>query len=321
MARSIDDKVVEVFLSAMAPPELDLSLSVLKEVEHQAAEVDQQWKLRLERVRYEVARAERQYHAVEPENRIVARTLETRWNQKLQELLQVEREYEEARRTHKLDLSDEDKQAIRALAADLPKVWNAQTTTTTERKQLLRLAIQDIVLAPLVEPHRATQIRILWKTGAVTETTVQRPLSGDRIRTPPEVLALVTEQVKQGKSYVQIADDLNQRKLKSGRGREFTRRVVSMICQGYGLTILRPPGVNRPGQRAQERDPRGRYSIAGLVARYHITYHVVRYWIQCGVLTPQRDCPGGPFWFDLTPDAEARIAQALRSGYGPRDRR
>jgi DNA invertase Pin-like site-specific DNA recombinase/uncharacterized protein YndB with AHSA1/START domain len=320
MARSLDDKVVEVFLSAMAPPELELSLSVLKEVEHQAAEVDQQWKLRLERVRYEAARAERQYHAVEPENRIVVRTLETRWNQKLQEVLQVEREYEEARRAHKLDLSDDDKQAIRTLAADLPKVWNAQTTTTTERKQLLRLVIEDIVLCPVVLPHRATQIRILWKTGAVTEATVQRPTSSDRLKTPPEVLALITEQVQLGKSNVQIAEDLNQRKLKSGLGREFTRRAVSMICQGYGLTILRPAGVNRPGQRAQERDPRGRYSITGLVARYHVTSYVVRYWVQRGVLTAQRDCPGGPLWFDLTPDAEARIAEALRTGYGPRTR-
>lgn len=320
MARSLDDKVVEVFLCAMAPPELDLSLAVLEEVEHQAAQVDQQWKLRLERGRYEAARAERQYHAVEPENRIVARTLETRWNQKLQELLQVEREYEEARRAHKLDLSNEDKQAIRALAADLSKVWHAPTTTTIERKQLLRLVIEDIVLCPVLSPHRATQIRILWKTGAVTEATVQGSHSAGGHKTSAEVIARLAEQVQLGKSNRQLAEDLNQRQLKSGQGREFTARLVSRLCLDYGLTSRAPAGGCRLGQRTAHRDARGRYSVAGLVAHYQVTPHVIRYWVQRGVLVPQRDGPGGPLWFELTPEAHARIAQALANGYGPRTR-
>lgn len=122
----VDEKVKELFLAAVAPAELELSLAVVQEVERQAAEVERQWKLRLERARYEAARAERQYHAVEPENRIVVRTLEARWNQKLQELLSVECEYEEARRVLKLDLSDEDKRSILNLSKDLSLVFEAR---------------------------------------------------------------------------------------------------------------------------------------------------------------------------------------------------
>ena len=155
VARRIDDKVVETFLEAMAPPELDLSLAVLKEVEHQADSLARQWKLRLERARYEAQRAERQYNAVEPENRIVARTLETHWNQKLQELAQVEQEYEEAKGKQKLELSAQDKKSILALARDLPKLWNAPTTTSVDKKRMLRLLIQDVVLSPVVVPERA----------------------------------------------------------------------------------------------------------------------------------------------------------------------
>ena len=320
MARRLDEKVTEVFLSAVVPPELELSLAVLKEVERQAAQVDQQWKLRLERARYQAARAERQYHAVEPENRVVARTLETRWNQKLQELLQVEREHEEARRAHKLDLSDDDKRAILTLSKDLPKVWNAETTTTAERKQLLRLLIQDIVLLPVETPHRATQIRILWKTGAITEVTASRPTSVEQCKTPPAVVTVVREHVAQGKSNAQIAQELNQSKLKSGRGHDFTESTIRNLRHDYRIRGRRPVGQDGRRQPTPHQDERGRYSVPGLAAHYHVTIHVVRYWLLRGVLIPQRDCPGGPFWFELTPDVKACIAEALRTGYGSRNR-
>lgn len=318
MAWRIDAKVTELFLAAVTPPELELSLAVLKEVEHQAAEVDKQWKLRLERARYEAARAERQYHAVEPENRIVVRTLESRWNQKLQELLQVEREYEEARRAHKLDLSPDDKLAIGALSKDLPAVFHAETTTAAERKQLLRFLIEDIVLLPVEEPRRETQIRILWKTGAITEATAPRPTSGELLRTPKEVIAAVEQGVEQGRSNAQIADDLNLRHLKSGRGHPFTESVVSNIRHDNHIVSKRANGADGKQQPTPLRDARGRYSVPGLAAQYHVTIHVVRYWILRKVLTPQRDYPGGPFWFELTSEAQSSIAKALQTGYGSR---
>jgi hypothetical protein len=118
---------------------VDLSLAVLKEVERQGTEIDRQWKLRLERARYEAGRAERHYKAVEPENRLVARSLETQWNQKLEELAQVEREYEDARRGRKLVLDADDRKAVMALAKDVSKVWSAPTTKAADRKQLLRV--------------------------------------------------------------------------------------------------------------------------------------------------------------------------------------
>jgi DNA invertase Pin-like site-specific DNA recombinase len=313
-ARRIDEKVAFAFLASMTPSELELSLAVLKEVEQQAAKLDEQWKLRLERARYEAARAERQYQVVEPENRIVARTLETRWNQKLQELLLVEREYEETRRVHKLDLTEEDKRTIRALSKDLPCVWNAATTTAAERKQLLRLVIQDIVLLPLETPQRSTQIRILWKTGATSEVCAERPNKGESGLTPPEVVAVIREQVVQGKSNHQIAAELNRRKLKTRLGRSYTWHAVNHIRFSRGIAGYRQKGV--PQQLTAECDDKGRYSIRGLCARYQVSHHRVRYWIKRGLLKPQQDFPAAPFWFELTADAEARITEALRTGYG-----
>jgi len=313
--RHIDEKLVEVFLEAMAPPELDLSLAVLKEVEHQAADVDRQWKLRLDRARYEAERAERQYNAVEPENRNVARTLETRWNQKLDEMAQVEREHAEARRARKLELSSDDKKAILALARDLRTVWNAPTTTAAEKKKLIRLIIQDVVLSPVDVPERTTQVKILWKTGAVTEVFAARPST---CKTPENVLALIRELASKRHADVEIAEELNRRGLKSGRGRVFTKQAVTMLRSEYKISAGRPPGGHLP---LPARDNLGRYSLRAMAARYGISEHVVRYWVETGVITPEHDYQGGPFWFAVTPPVEARIAEALRRGYGSRRRK
>jgi DNA invertase Pin-like site-specific DNA recombinase len=317
-ARLIDTKVAETFLAAIAPPELDLSLAVLTEVEHQADSVDRQWRLRLERARYEATRAERQYNAVEPENRVVARTLETRWNDKLRELAEVERAYEETRRTRKLELSADDKRAIMALARDLPKVWHAPTTTPVERKQLVRLLLEDVVLTPLDVPQRATKVRLLWKTGATRDLLVPRPSSADACKTPEVVLTAVRELASHKQNDAQIATALNHRGLTSGRGRAFTRQAVLMIRDGYDIPSGGRPGASK--QPVPARDARGRYSIRGLVAKYHVTAHMVRYWIERGVITPERDYTGGPFWIRLTPAVAQRIAAARRAGYGPRNR-
>lgn len=311
--RCIDERIAEIFLEAVAPPEIDLSLAVLREVEHQAAGVDRQWKLRLERARYEADRVERQYNAVEPENRIVARTLEARWNEKLEELAQIEREYEETRRAHKLDLSTDDKKAIMALARDLPKVWRAPTTTAAERKQLMRLLIEDVTLSPVDIPERSTRIQILWKTGATSEAFTSRPIAG--CKTSDEVLAIIRDLAAQRRGDSEIADELNHRGLKSGRDRSFTKQAIVMIRSEYEISAGRPPGGHKP---APPRDELGRYSLRALAARHDVTTHMIRYWIETGVVVPAQDYKGGPFWFALTPEIEARIAEAKARGYGPR---
>lgn len=311
-ALRIDEKIVEIFLAAVAPPEIDLSLAVLKEVDRQAGEVDRQWKLRLERAHYEAERAERQYHAVEPENRLVARTLETRWNEKLQELTEVEREYQDARQARKLTLSAEDKNAILALARDLTRVWHAPTTTQAERKQLVRLLIQDVVLHPVDVPVRSTKIQILWKTGATTEGIVPRPRY---VGTPPEVLDFIRDLCPQGRTDIEIADELNKQGLKSGTRQAFTPSAVRQLRFAYKIDPARPRGGGTP---APDRDDRGRYSLRAIAAKYAVTTHIVRYWIDKGVVTPTRDYQGGPFWFTLTPDSEAQIEAALATGYGPK---
>src|SRR5205823_14124056 len=118
--QAIDDEIERAVLDALVPDKLIIALATMEEVEREEAALSKQWQLRLERARYEVERARRQYDAVEPENRLVARTLEVQWEDKLRGVEQIERDYESWRRREQLTVTADDRQHILALAHDLP---------------------------------------------------------------------------------------------------------------------------------------------------------------------------------------------------------
>ena len=140
----IDRAVERLFLETMVPSELDLSIAVEGEVQQQADALEKAWRARIEQVRYEARRAERRYKAVDPDNRVVARTLESDWEHRLLDLEAVEQQYAEARRHARVELTSEDRSRIRQLARDLPAVWSAATTIAADRKAMLRLVIEAI---------------------------------------------------------------------------------------------------------------------------------------------------------------------------------
>lgn len=315
---NVDEAVVQAVLATMVPEELELSLSVVNEVERQAKVLDRQWKLRIERARYEAERAARQFHAVEPENRLVARTLEATWNEKLRGLAQVEQEYEETRQSRKLTLTDEDRRAITELARDVPRLWQAATTTMEERKRILRLLIEDLVLTPVDVPQRVTQIRVLWKTGATQEIVAPRPAREETWKTPDAVVTAIRELVEQRLTDAEVADALNARGLRSGHGRLFNRKLVSALRHAFKIQSKRTYCHNHllPAQ-----DERGWYSVRGLAAHYEVTEDIVRNWIHLKVIIPERQPPYRTRWIEVTPEVDARLREKIRHGYGPRGTR
>jgi hypothetical protein len=205
---TIDTAVANHLLEVLSESNLDISLAVLNELEQNAQQQEQQWQLRLERVRYEAERAERQFNAVEPENRLVARTLEKRWNEKLQLLAELESAYTQAQLVQRLEISDEQRQQILNLARDIPAVWHSPTTTAQERKEMLRLLMKQIALTPVDSPTRQTQIKILWHTRATSELFTNRPSIQQKLGTPPEVIQAIRE-LASGRTDAEIACELN----------------------------------------------------------------------------------------------------------------
>ena len=160
----------------------------------------------MEKAEYEAGRAERQYLAVEPENRTVARELERRWEQRLAELEAI-RAQAAAASEHRWPLTDAELAHARELGTDLPAVWDAETTTMRDRKRLLRCLIEEVQLR---SEEKRYQVRIVWKGGAMTEREVVRLAAGGRAHATPADTIEVVRKLAQEFDDTQIARILNR---------------------------------------------------------------------------------------------------------------
>ncbi len=307
-ARPLDAAVAAHVLAAVTPANLELALEVLTQFEQDAAARDRQWQLQRERARYEVQRAERQYDVVDPENRLVARTLERRWNEKLQQLQELEQAYTIAQRTQRLDVTPQERQQILRLAADLPAVWRAPMTTQAERKELLGLLVKQIALTPVEAPQRQTRIHLLWHTTATTELTVARLRSPERVRTPPQVIEAIAA-LAVGRTDTAIAEALNAQGLASGRGRPFTAKAVAWIRHHYQI---RKPGSDRQVAAGTMARVDGRYSTRALATRLGVSIATIHYWRAQGILPAIQELPGGPWWHEITPEVLEKLRTHIR---------
>ena len=121
----IDQTVTEAFLKALTPAAVEATEQAVRQLEADHDAALSQWRLAVERARYEAERAERQYRVVEPENRLVARGLETEWEKRLRDLATAEAELERRQQQRPRALSPEERSRLRVLGSDLRKVWTA----------------------------------------------------------------------------------------------------------------------------------------------------------------------------------------------------
>jgi DNA invertase Pin-like site-specific DNA recombinase len=274
----IDGAVESLFLETMVPSEIDLSLAVEREVSSQSGSLEAQWQARLERARYEARRAERRYKAVDPDNRVVARTLEREWEARLAELDEVERLLAEARRAHHVELTAADRDLLRGLARDLPALWRAPTTPASDRKSMLRLVIEAISVSPIDVPRRGTHIKVQWKSGAVDERIIDRPAS----RAPrANVIERMRELLAGGADDAAIAERLNAEALLGSRLQPWTPGNVAKARRKACL-----PSPPRPKRTVlPDRHPEtGYYSIPGAARRFGVTVNIVKHWVERGLV-------------------------------------
>lgn len=224
-----------LLLKTVTPQQIQVALAAADEVADRKVRAHRAAELAVERARYEAERAERAFSQVEPENRLVARTLETRWEAKLAALAEAEAALTTARAV-KPPLPDHG--ALQALAADLLRLWDAPTTSPRDRKRLLRTLIADVTLL-LEQESDAVRIGVRWHTGATDEVIVERRGPG---RTQPEALAIV-RQYGATHSNVQIAKMLNDAGLRTGKNLRFTPRHVAGVRGIYKIFTPRTVAV------------------------------------------------------------------------------
>ena len=227
----VDNLITQVVLAALTPAQLDLSLAISQELERQQAELHRQGQLKLEAARYAVQLAQRRYEQVDPDNRLVARTLERQWEAALGQVELIEAEFAGQQSCCPLSLDANQRQQLTNLVQDLPQVWYADATSWTERKELLQLLIADVTLT---RQETDILIQIRWHTNQLDAYTVPLPIRG-----PFPISPVLVERIRllsQTQTDAQIADTLNQDDSLAAYAKSFTVQSVKGIRRRYGIS-------------------------------------------------------------------------------------
>ena len=310
----VDRAVTEAFLQVIRPAQIEVALAMAADLERDRALVERQWGLRLERARYEAERAFRQYDLCEPENRLVARELEGRWNQQLRLLADLEAEYRRERERGLAPLTDDEQAALSRLVGDVPGLWAAADTTMADRKRLVRCLLREVVLLRDDQPRArggVTLIRIGWCSGAWTELRAHRPSSGEMACTPEPVLARI-RLLAQQHSDDRVAALLNAEGLRTRTGLPWTYPRVGLVRHRHGIPTACPIVPKAAGPRGDAR-----VSVATVAAQLGVARSVVGRWCRCGFLDAEQKATRDPRWIRLTADDLARVDGTLAAqGYG-----
>ena len=309
-ALAVDDFVACTLLEALAPDQIKIAIAAANRTTDEARQLEQQWSLRRERARYDAERARRQYDAVEPENRLVARSLERAWEDRLRAADAVEQEYRQWRRQDPIVLSADDHKVLEIMARDLPTIWHAPTTRADERKRMLRLIIQEVFLDQK-RSRGQVWIKIVWQTGATSEHRISRRVHSyaDDYKDIDQLRTRVTELNQKGLMDRQVADVLNADGTLSARSRPFTYENIWCLRKRWGLKAakLNPTGPNPP------RWADGSYSVQGAASAIGVTPQVIFDYLANGLLQGHQIAKGQPWQINLTMHKISQLKKRLLS--------
>ena len=295
----LDAAVSEEVLKVLRPAELQLALAALQELETRDQGILRQWQMRLERAEYEAALAERRYQEVDPSNRLVANTLERRWNETLLHLQDLKKQAADFQRKEARVFTPEQKAKVLALARNFPRLWHAPSTQAKDRKRMLRLLIKDITVNKLIE-QRQLSVHLRWQGGACTDLFVQIPPSAagrhrycspivDRIR---DLACSLLD--------AQIADRLNREGCTSAKGKSYTAKMIRWIRWRYQIPLATL-------KKSEE------LTVQQVAKQFGVSDGVVYYWVEHNVIQARRLNPGMPCWITLTAADERKLRDWVRN--------
>ena len=303
----IDEAVANAFISAVTPAGIEAALAAEAsiEVEHDTALA--QWRLEVERARYQAERAERRYRVVEPENRLVARGLETEWNERLRDLAAAEAELARRQQQRPRPLTDQEREKIRALATDIKGVWSAPTTTDRDRKELLRTLLEEVKIVVKREEFTA-RLTLRWRGGAITELDVSlRQYHTAPIRNDEETINLVRRLAVHYSDAI-IAGILNRQGRTTPHGERFTANTVGNLRRYWKIPVFQKPSTSPEGQLLTVHKAA---EILGVVPS------TVHRWLIDGFISGEQITPGAPWQIRITDEIRTRFIEKEIDGYVP----
>jgi len=301
----LDAWISALVLEALEPAALEVSLEVAADVEAQRQRLHQHWAKRLERAGYEVDRAARQYHAVEPENRLVARTLERQWEEALASEEQLKADYRRFLASQPITLSASEREAIRRLANDLPALWHAETTTAADRQAIIRQLVERVVVTVQGESEHV-DLEVHWIGGHRTQTRRRRPVARlDQLSYYPALLARAAALHQQGLRRGAIAEVLNAEGWRPAKRRQtFTADMVRslLVRQGLSASKVRPRSVTREADE---------WTLPALAYTLEMPHPTLYAWLRKGHLRARHDQRSGQ-WVIRANASELQRLRALR---------
>ena len=301
----VDQAVAASVLEAVRAGGAEAALRAIEQVESKRDAALAQRRLAVERAAYEATRAERAYRAVDPENRRVARGLEQEWEQRLEDLERERTELALRERERPREVSANEREALLALGEDLPRAWDAPTTTARDRKELLRALLEEVVLdAPRNEPQ--ARVRLLWRGGLSTELTIERPRKRPAaVRTDEDTIELLRRLAVHYPDAV-IAGILNRKGHRTAYGLRFTQSRVSSLRTHWKIPCFKPSGPPPDGEVV---------SIRQAAKALGVATSTIHRMLNDGFLAGDQITPGAPWRIRLTEELRQRFVEDAPEGY------
>jgi hypothetical protein len=301
-AAVVDELVAEQVLLALEPASLQLSLQAIADLEKERQQLERHWQQQLERARYETEEAERRYQLVDPANRLVARTLEQRWEQALHAQRQLEEEYHRFVHQRPAEVKKAEQQRLLHLAQDIPGLWRDSRTTMTQRKEIVRCLVEQVVVTIAERSERLT-VAIHWAGGFVSEHAVLRPVdSYEHLSGFEEMKRRIIVLREAGHSAAEIASTLNAEGWRPPKGAEaFNKDIVLQWLSRRGLNGS-PPAATRLG--------RHECRLKDLAAKLGMNLKTLQTWRQAGLLNA-RWVAAGKYWIAWVDSDEFRRLRQL----------
>jgi hypothetical protein len=267
---SVDAAIGRLLVETVSPVALEVALAVQQELQARLEEADGLRSKRVEQARYEGELARRRYMRVDPDNRLVADSLEAEWNAKLRALTEAQEEYERQRQADRARLDEGERARILALATDFPRLWNDPATPDRERKRMARLLWEDVTL---LKSKEAITVNVRFRGGAAKTVSLPPPLPAWALRkTSSEVIAEV-DRLLDDHTDAEIARILTDRGFRSGMRKPINPMMVTRVREHYHLK-----------DRYQRLRERGMLTLAEVAKKLGVSKASAKVWRRAGLL-------------------------------------
>lgn len=311
---TLESFVIERLLQAVSPASLDLSLAAGADVERERQQLNKHWQQRLIRSRYEVEQARRQYAAVDPDYRLVARELERRWDDALRADEQTQVDYGRFEQECPQQLNDEERQQILALSKDLPQLWRGTTTTPQDRQTIARLLIEQVNVSIEGNSERV-DVEISWIGGFASRHALRRPVQTyKQLSYYEELMTRIRSLLAEGKTLPAIAEQLNKKGFQPPkRSSKFSAGILTSFLRDRGIrTGPLPNSVTQENHLEPDE-----WWLTNLAAKLTMPIATLHRWQRVGWLTSRKVAVAGNRWA-IFADADElnRLAQLRKSPRG-----